>query len=257
MNKKYILDVTVTETIRLNKEYAQLKFTHETSLPEMLPGQFVEVKISGSPTTFLRRPFSVNFYDKEKNEFWLLIRCIGDGSRALANAKKGERLSVILPLGNSFSFPQNATAKPLLIGGGCGTAPLLFWGSKLKEKNLRPTFLLGARSKDDLLQLDEFKKYGDVYLTTIDGSLGEKGMVIDHSILKNADFDHIYSCGPKPMMQAVAAFAKKSNVFCEVSLENTMACGFGVCLCCVENTNEGNLCVCKDGPVFNIEKLVW
>ena len=107
------------------------------------------------------------------------------------------------------------------------------------------------------MQLELLQEYGDVYVTTEDGSQGEKGYLTQHSLLQQQQFDRIYSCGPKPMMMAVARFAKSKGVACEVSLENKMACGIGACLCCVENTNEGNLCVCKEGPVFNIEKLLW
>lgn len=255
--KKKLLDVIVKERVALNDEYVQLKFTADETLPEMKPGQFVEVKIDYSPATFLRRPFSINFFDESSNEFWLLIRAIGDGTRTLYNTKAGEKMNMILPLGNSFSLPENDAKTLLLIGGGCGTAPLLFWGAYLKKRNFKLNFLLGARSKKDLLQLEEFNKYGDVYTTTEDGSFGEKGLVLSHSALNNFSGGFIYTCGPKPMMQAVAGFAKKKNFSCEVSLENTMACGFGACLCCVENTMEGHVCVCKDGPVFNIDKLLW
>jgi dihydroorotate dehydrogenase electron transfer subunit len=120
-----------------------------------------------------------------------------------------------------------------------------------------PTFLLGARTSKDRLMLDIFKKYGRVYVTTEDGSEGEKGFVTNHSLLQKEQFTRIATCGPTPMMKAVAAFARKADVECEVSLENLMACGLGACLCCVEKTTEGNLCVCKDGPVFNIRKLLW
>ncbi|MGL4332083.1 MAG: dihydroorotate dehydrogenase electron transfer subunit, partial [Bacteroidales bacterium] len=101
-----------------------------------------------------------------------------------------------------------------------------------------------------------FKKYGNVHITTEDGSFGEKGYVTNHSVFSNS-IDKIFTCGPKPMMQAVARIAKEKSIDCEVSLENTMACGFGVCLCCVENTVDGHVCVCKEGPVFNISKLKW
>ena len=121
----------------------------------------------------------------------------------------------------------------------------------------RPTFSLGGRSACDVLQLDMFKEYGDVYITTEDGSEGEKGFVTQHSILSSERFDRISTCGPKPMMVAVARYAKSNNITCEVSLENMMACGVGACLCCVENTNEGHVCVCKEGPVFNVNKLLW
>ncbi len=255
--KKYISDLRVNENIRLHPNYYLLKLTQEDELPEMFPGQFVEMKVEGSPTTFLRRPISINYVDREKNELWLLIQIAGEGTKKMSTLKIGDTVNLIYPLGNSFSLPEDQTKKVLLIGGGVGTAPMLFWGSYLKSQGYKPVFLIGARSAGDLLQLENFATFGDVYTTTEDGSAGEKGYVTQHSILKKGDFSRIYTCGPKPMMVAVASYAKSSGIPCEVSLENTMACGIGACLCCIENTSEGNVCVCKDGPVFNIEKLTW
>ena len=258
--KKYILDLKVTENNRLHKNYCLLKLTSDKTLPDMLPGQFVEIRVDNSPTTFLRRPISVNFVDKLSNELWLIIQLIGDGTRRMAEYRPGDILNVMLPLGNSFTFPDvnQRSQKLLLIGGGVGTAPMLYLGACLKNAGYNPTFLLGARSADDVLQLEDFKKIGTVYVTTEDGSLGEKGYVTNHSILKNIHFDRIFTCGPKPMMVAVAEYASGEGIACEVSLENTMACGIGACLCCVEKTNEGHhVCVCTEGPVFNIDKLTW
>lgn len=257
--KKYMLDLKVTENLRPHKNYCLLKLTMERPLPDMLPGQFVQVKVDGSPTTYLRRPISINFVDRSKNELWLLIQLIGDGTRKMAEYKPGDTMNIMLPLGNSFTIPAagEENKKLLLIGGGVGTAPMLYLGACLKAAGFEPTFLLGARSKDDVLQIDNFLQYGEVLVTTEDGSLGEKGYVTNHSVLKNVRFDRIYTCGPKPMMMAVARYAAQEGIDCEVSLENTMACGIGACLCCVENTREGHVCVCTEGPVFNINKLTW
>jgi len=234
-----------------------LKLTSDKTLPEMIPGQFVQVRIDGSSTTFLRRPFSIHFVDKKANELWLLIQIIGEGTRRLSMYERGELLNVILPLGNGFSVPQPAGAKILLIGGGVGMAPLLYLGDVLKSIGYSPVFLLGARSDKDLMQMEAFESTGRVYVTTEDGSKGEKGFVTHHSILRMEKWDKIYSCGPQPMMEAVAKYAKASGIDCEVSLENLMACGIGACLCCVENTVNGNVCVCTEGPVFNINQLTW
>lgn len=259
--KKCILDMRVVENLRLHKNYCLLKLTPDgQTLPEMRPGQFVEVRVDGSNSTFLRRPISVNYVDKAKNELWLLIQLVGDGTRKLAEAQVGGTINVVLPLGNGFTIPtsEEVGKKFLLIGGGVGTAPMLYLGEMLRQMNIRPAFLLGARSKNDLLQLEEFQKIGDVYITTEDASLGEKGYVTNHSILKEIRFDQIFTCGPKPMMVAVAKYARAESIPCEVSLENTMACGIGACLCCVEKDHEGhNVCVCKEGPVFNIDRLTW
>lgn len=255
--KKFILDLIVKENIKLNDTNVLLKMTSQLPLPMMQPGQFAELRVDGSSTTFLRRPISINYVDKELNEVWFLVQTIGDGTRQLGSIEKGGIINVLLPLGNSFSMPQRPTDKLLLIGGGVGTAPMLYLGERLKSEGYNPVFLLGARSSKDLLLLDKFAEYGEVYTTTEDGSRGEKGYVTQHSILSTTQFDMIYTCGPKPMMMAVARYAKANNISCEVSLENTMACGMGACLCCVENTTSGHLCVCTEGPVFNINKLLW
>ena len=254
--KKYILDLKVKQVEQIHQRYVLIKLTHEDTLPEMLPGQFVEVRVDGSPSTFLRRPISINFVDRENNELWLLVATVGDGTKQLAKLKFGDVVNCVLPLGNGFT-PAKQGEKVLLVGGGVGVAPLLYMGAQMKSQGIEPTFLLGARTANDLLMLPVFNMYGRAYVTTEDGSMGEKGFVTNHSILSQEHFDRISTCGPTPMMKAVARYARQNNVDCEVSLENLMACGLGACLCCVEKTTEGNLCVCKDGPVFNIMKLLW
>jgi len=255
--KKQIIDLTVRQTVHVHERYVLLKLTHEEPLPEMLPGQFVEVRVDDVPSTFLRRPISIHFVDKEKNELWLLVAAVGDGTRRLARLQPGDTLNCVLPLGNGFTMPQSADERLLLVGGGVGVAPLLYMGAEMQQQGCEPTFLLGARSQKDLLMLDEFRKYGRVLVTTEDGSEGERGFVTNHSILAKEQFTRIATCGPKPMMVAVARMADKLGIACEASLENMMACGVGVCLCCVEKTTEGNLCVCKEGPVFDTKRLLW
>ena len=252
--KKYCLDLTVKAVEHLNEKYVMLRLTDESKLPEMLPGQFVEIKVEGSPNTYLRRPISIHFVDYEKNELWLLVATIGDGTKAMATLQPGEKMNVLLPLGNGFTI---ATGKTLLVGGGVGVAPLLYAGKAIKEQGGEPVFLLGARASKDLLELEKFREIGRVFLTTEDGSEGEKGFVTNHSLWQQEVFDRIEVCGPKPMMVAVARLARELSVPCEVSLENMMACGLGACLCCVEDTVEGHVCVCTEGPVFDIEKLKW
>ena len=255
--KKYLLDLIIKSVDQIHERYVLIKLTDERPLPEMMPGQFVEIRVDGSPSTFLRRPISINFVDREQNELWLLVAAVGDGTRRLAQLQAGNTLNCLLPLGHGFTMPVSPNEKILLVGGGVGVAPLLYMGAEMKRMECDPTFLLGARTSKDLLMLDIFRRYGRVYATTEDGSEGEKGFVTDHSLLQKESFTSIATCGPTPMMKAVATFAKKADVACEVSLENLMACGLGACLCCIEKTTEGNLCVCKDGPVFNIRKLLW
>ena len=255
--KKYVLDLKVLSNQRLGERYTLLRLTSEQPLPDMMPGQFAELRIDGSPSTFLRRPISINFLDHDSNEVWFLVAMVGDGTSRLASLRRGDFLNCVIPLGNGFSIPDSRDERVLLIGGGVGVAPLLFLGDVLYRTGYSPTFLLGGRKATDLVMLDHFRQYGTVLLTTEDGSAGERGFVTDHSILRQQQFHRIYTCGPKPMMVAVARFAKAHGITCEVSLENMMACGLGACLCCVEKTKDGNICVCKQGPVLNINQLLW
>ncbi len=273
--KKYCLDLTIRSKESLGEKHVLLKLTQEAPLPPMLPGQFVEIRVDHSPNTLLRRPISINYVDTERNELWLLVAIIGDGTHDIAAHEQGEKLNLVYPLGNSFSSldeiarqlhptttpPKSLSAFPkpkvLLVGGGVGIAPLLFQGQEIVKAGGVPYFLLGARSAKDLHELNYFEKLGPVFLTTEDASVGEKGFVTNHSILDKEQCDFIQTCGPRPMMVSVARYAQKKNIGCEASLENLMACGLGACLCCVEKTTEGNLCVCKEGPVFNIKTLLW
>lgn len=256
MLRKYVLDLDVVAVEQLHERYVLIRLTADAPLPEMRPGQFVEVRVDGSPSTFLRRPISINFVDKANNELWLLVAMVGEGTRHLASLRQGDRLNCMLPLGNGFTLSGQA-GRVLLVGGGVGVAPLLYLGSVLKQQGVDVTFLLGARTSKDLLMLEHFRQFGRVLMTTEDGSSGEKGFVTNHTSLYKEHFDLIQCCGPTPMMKAVARYAHEKGVNCEVSLENLMACGLGACLCCVEKTTEGNLCVCKEGPVFNIDRLLW
>ena len=256
--KKHIIDLQVVSVEALGERFVLLKCTDPNApLPPMMPGQFAQLRVDGSKETFLRRPISINFVDMKLNQIWFLVQLVGAGSRALGRLHEGDTLNALLPLGNGFSMPVSAEKKHLLVGGGVGTAPLLYLGAQMSLMGMRPTFLLGARTKDMLLQLEDFERVGDVYVTTEDGSAGEKGFVTQHSILFKQHFDRISVCGPSPMMKAVARFARANSVPCEVSLENMMACGLGACLCCVEKTVKGNVCVCTEGPVFDINELTW
>ena len=233
-----------------------LRLRAEHPLPEVVPGQFVQVRVDGSPSTYLRRPISIHDVDLRQNEITLLVQQVGEGTRHLAAVKMGDIINMMLPLGNGFSFPERGE-KCLLVGGGIGIAPLYYFAKVLNEKGIRPTLLLGGKSESDLLRLADYQKLGETYITTEDGSLGEKGFVTMHALWNQQSFDKIYVCGPKPMMKAVTKLAAEKNTWCEVSLENLMACGLGACLCCVEDTVDGHVCVCKEGPVFNTRRLKW
>lgn len=260
--KKSVSLLPVSAVTQLGPTYVlvKLQLPQAMDAPAIRPGQFVEILVKNSPSTFLRRPISVNFVDLSRHELWLLVHVVGEGTRALSRLMVGDTLDCVLPLGNGFTLPEKGAAprRYLLAGGGVGTAPLLYLGKLLSEMGHSVTFLLGGRTAADVLQLDDFRKYGEVCVTTNDGSLGEQGFVTQHSVLVGAAFDSVATCGPKPMMVAVARLAEERGWPCEASLENLMACGLGACLCCVEKTADGhNVCVCKEGPVFDIKRLSW
>ena len=242
------------------KEWAKstyLLLQSDESLEDIKAGQFVQVKVDDAAHTYLRRPISIHDVDYQNRTITLLVQRVGEGTNKISDTEINDTLNIIYPLGNGFTMPEDKNAKVVLVGGGIGIAPMYYLGKVLKEKGLEPVFVLGGRSKEDLIMLDKFSSVGEVYITTNDGSLGEQGFVTQHSVWKEKKFDMIYTCGPKPMMMAVANLARENNICCEVSLENLMACGLGACLCCVENTIEGHVCVCKEGPVMNINKLLW
>lgn len=255
--KKHINNLKIISSKSLNKDYFSLELLVPHTINEILPGQFVEVLIEKSAKTFLRRPFSIHDVNLENRTITLLIQIVGDGTRELSKRKSGEYLNLIYPLGNSFSEPKNK--KTLLIGGGAGIAPLLFLAKHFARINHNFSVLLGGRSEKQIVRFEEFEKLAEVFIATEDASLGEKGLVTDHNIITCDDFgfDKIITCGPEPMMKAVAKITYAKNIDCEVSLENTMACGIGACLCCIVDTKDGNVCVCTEGPVFNVKDLKW
>lgn len=249
--------LTIANYKTINSEFFEIELVSDNNLPKMYPGQFVEVLVEKNSEVFLRRPLSIHNVNYEKKTIHLLVQIVGSGTKSLASLCVGESIDVIYPLGNSFNLMESGNA--LLIGGGCGIAPLLFLAKELSLKGIKCDIIIGARNKEFLLQTEEYKKYANVHITTEDGSEGKKGYVIHHPVLwdETKHFNKIFTCGPEAMMKAVAKYAYKRDIECEVSLENLMACGIGACLCCVVKTTKGNVCTCTDGPVFNIDNLTW
>lgn len=254
---KTVTDFSVIRNDSLNPTTHLIVLQPDEPLLPVYPGQFVNVEIPGNKEVFLRRPFSVFEADRHRNTLSLLVKVLGKGSATLTRVRVGEKLSLVYPLGRGFTMPLSGE-KVLAAGGGSGVAPLLFLAA---EAGLDPgsmNLLLGARTASDHFNMEKYAGWAALHYTTEDGSMGEKGLITDHSLFRDLNaFSKIYACGPLPMMKAIAALASALQISCEVSLENLMACGFGVCLCCIEPTVKGNLCVCTEGPVFNINDLKW
>ncbi|MDZ4205490.1 MAG: FAD-binding oxidoreductase, partial [Bacteroidales bacterium] len=173
--KKFVHDFIVISNKRLNSNHFVLELLSPEPLSTMEPGQFAEVLINGSQDVFLRRPFSIHNADRQKNTISLFIKIVGKGTHALSIVQKGEKLNLIYPLGKGFRLP--AHEKILVVGGGCGIAPLLFLVHTLHDRGVKSDIILGARSAGDLLITQQFSRYGNMFLMTEDGSAGEKGLV--------------------------------------------------------------------------------
>ena len=175
---KKIIDFIVQENKKLNDD-TFLLVLYSPELPEIKAGQFVNVKVEDSPSTFLRRPISVHDVEREKGLLYLMVKIAGKGTARLATLKEGDNLNIVLPLGNSFTIPSGRD-RCLLVGGGIGVAPLLYLAKELKNKGMQPVVLIGIRTSKDIVLKEEFEKYAEVYYTTEDGSYGEKGYPTQH-----------------------------------------------------------------------------
>lgn len=251
---KEIHDFTIIDRQQLGERYFSLTLQHGGTMQPIAPGQFVEVRVEGEPGVMLRRPISIHDVDETRGTLTLLIQIVGNGTRRLAHLTIGEHLNLVYPLGHGFTTQMPTGSRVLMVGGGAGIAPLLHLAKVLKTKAVKSTVLLGGRTADLIPVRDAFQPYAKVGIATDDGSLGHKGLVVEHPDFMGT-YDIIYTCGPTPMMKAVARSAAARGIRCEVSLENMMACGVGACLCCVTDTDEGHRCVCKEGPVFDISTM--
>lgn len=252
MKHQLTLKVDFIQRLKLDVVHICLVPEDNHDLPEMLPGQFVEVAVDRA-NVLLNRPFSIFNYTPRRLE--LLVKPLGRASAALADYSVGDTLRVIAPLGRGFS--QLSAGKVLLVGGGVGIAPLYYQARALNNVGIRPVVIYGERTAPDKLLCAAFEEVADLHICTDDGSAGFHGFVTEHPQLLSRDYDLMQVCGPMPMMRSLYAFASDNGVEAEFSLENKMACGLGACLCCVEDTAEGNRCVCTDGPVFRKEELKW
>jgi dihydroorotate dehydrogenase electron transfer subunit len=224
---------------------------------EALPGQFVNVKCEGFT---LRRPISICEIDKVKGSIRIVFEVRGDGTAWLAKQNIGDCIYMLAPLGNGFDL-SNSSAKVVFVGGGIGVPPLLAAAIAFKDN---ATAILGFRNAQAVILTDDFSSHGAaVQLATDDGSAGHHGLVTDLLVnhLESNKCDILFACGPKPMLKAVVKEAQKWGIRCQVSMEEHMACGVGACLCCAtkvfENGKEQYQHVCKHGPIFDAEKIVW
>lgn len=234
---------------------------------EIRPGQFIMLKVSADQYPLLRRPFSLyrklSFPQKKEIIFSIIYKVVGKGTKEMTEFRKGQILDIIGPLGNGFTSPPlPPPGNIILIGGGVGIVTLYSLTEMLKDYSIY--VFIGGKTKDDILCLEEFKnKTSNIYISTEDGSLGFKGTVIDlflNEVKKNKfrKSSFIYTCGPINMLKQLSE--NNFNIPCQASLESRMGCGFGACWGCViktKNIYSSYQRVCKDGPVFDLNNILW
>jgi dihydroorotate dehydrogenase electron transfer subunit len=226
------------------------------------PGHFVDVlcRVDGSFDPLLRRPYSIFRTDLSANTLTLMVRPFGRGSTWLSQRRRGEVLDVLGPLGNTFDIKPRSR-NLLMVAGGVGVAPLVFLADLALSHNLNVTFLMGSATADGLLA-PSFLPSAVEYLTaTDDGSAGHQGFVTDLVPNYMQWADQIFSCGPEPMFRSLRDIANPHRIqgkpSVQVSVERTMACGLGACLGCVVETKRGMQTSCVQGPIYDMDDVIW
>lgn len=235
--------LTIESNIQVGKDIFLMKLVGDCTAIKT-PGEFIEITIPGY---YLRRPISVN--DFSNNHVDILYKVLGHGTKDLSTYEDGIILDCLVGLGNGFDTSKSKN--PLLVGGGIGIAPLVGLAKEFNKLGIKPTLVYGARSKDDIVQVEELEQIAKVIICTDDGSLGFKGNVIECIKNSNIDFDYYYACGPYPMLKFLSLAYPNGCV----SLEARMGCGFGACMGCSIETINGPKRVCKEGPVFEASEV--
>ena len=274
--KKEILTVISNRPVDALSKVYQMELSGCSE--EQRPGQFVNIELDG---LFLRRPISV--CDWKDGVLTLLYKLVGKGTALMATLQPGARLDVLCSLGNGFDIDIPAFTRPLLVGGGIGTAPLYLLARRLKERGVSPTVILGFNTASEIIYEKEFKALGlRTLVTTVDGSYGTPGFVTDAlpllasvsdpstvgasvsdpstigdsvsdpSSVADSGYDYCYACGPMPMLRALAPKLASPAQF---SLEERMGCGTGICMGCTCPQLTGTKRICKDGPVFRLDEI--
>ena len=236
---------TIAENAPVARDTYRLQLTGDTAAITA-PGQFLELQLEGG---FLRRPLSICDWDDDT--VTIIYRKVGKGTSVLSAMHPGETVNVLAGLGNGFDVSA-CGQYPLLVGGGIGTPPLYGLARRLIAAGKHPKALLGFNTRREVFYEREFTALGvPTTIATVDGSYGVKGLatqVLPH------DFDSFCACGPLVMIRALCAATDKPGL---LSLEARMGCGFGACMGCTIETTGGLKRVCKEGPVFRREELIW
>lgn len=245
MYKKDVYEILKNEM--MTKDVYKMVLKGETKYIKA-PGQFINLKIDGC---YLRRPISVSDWDE--NTITIIYKIFGKGTEIMSKMNVGEKLDIITGLGNGFNTNLSGQ-RPILIAGGVGVPPMYRLCKELIQEEKSPIVVLGFNTKEEIFYENEFKDLGvKVYVSTVDGSYGINGFVTD-AIKDLKDYTYYYACGPMPMLKAIYDETQSDG---ELSLEERMGCGFGACMGCSIQTTEGTKRICKEGPVFRKEEIIW
>ncbi|MFN3395938.1 MAG: dihydroorotate dehydrogenase electron transfer subunit [Thermodesulfovibrionales bacterium] len=246
------LKAVVTENQALHPEYNLLTLSPLSPLEEPRPGQFYMVGLPQDP--LLKRPFS-HFRILKNGDIQIFFRIKGKGTTLLGGLRRGSTVEILGPLGRPY--PISSGSVNIIVAGGIGIASLY---SLIEELN-KPVVFYGARNSKELFFIDEIKGYSkDVFITTDDGSAGEKGLITERleRFLDNlTETFTVYACGPSKMLEKVSQTTLAKGGVAYISVEERMACGIGACLGCVVKTTSGYQRVCKEGPVFDAREIIW
>ena len=254
----------IIDNEKVQTEHYVLSFRVPKQVEKVKPGQFFNLKVNELTVPLLRRPFGAHKIEKSKVK--ILYKVVGKATQILSLKKPDDILDIVGPLGKGFDlhlpFRPGKKEIAILVAGGHGVAPLYALAHSLKRT--KKAVFIGARTKAHIVCEQGFKKLGaKVYIATEDGSKGDKGFItkmLNDNIQNNGykkGTIHIYACGPKPMLKEIAKIADKYKCACQVSLEEYLGCGTGICIGCAIETRSGKKLVCKDGPVFNAEEILW
>ena len=248
---KYQDWMTILSNRKLARDVYEMKLEGPGAKKISVPGQFVNIKISDvEQQPYLRRPMSVCEYDDE--HLTIIYKVVGKGTKILKDKQQGDKLDMLLGLGNGFPLPDIQHA--LLLGGGVGVPPMYSLARQLKEKGVKVTIVLGFNSKDDVFYEEEFKQFGDVYVATMDGSYGLKGNVIDVIKEKGLTYDKYFTCGPEKMLDALVKYDDQNGY---LSFEARMGCGFGACMgCSCKTKTKAYKRICVEGPVLEASEVI-
>lgn len=245
---------------QIRSDYWQLGLYAPQIAAQAKPGQFMMVTSAESFDPFLKRPMGINIIDPKGGFIRIIYLVLGKGTHLLTKLRENMEIDLLGPLGNCWQIKDDCK-RALIMGGGSGVATLLPLARELYFRGVTVEMLLGARSKDYLSCADEFAEYGTVSSSTIDGSFGYKGLATD-IFPGDGNYDMVYACGPMRMMEKIVKLSRDHGMRCQVSLEENMGCGYGVCMGCICEVRdaEGNISykrICKEGPVFNGEEVFW